>query len=206
MFSKGESVSHIALTGTASGTRRNMAQRLRAAGIEDYSSLKGLLNKPSKVFKDAYERWRKGKATSGNGSRSSTALAEEAAEAAAQRWLTRLQGSIKRGHFLTEHSPLKKLRDLYNRAVYGIKEGGVQSYKTNATRFFKYTDMKEAIGKATRSYKASGGTGQYSVTIDMVRNVGEGYYKTTGVYGVTSKVVVNFNKFGQVYTAFPKLP
>lgn len=99
-----------------------------------------------------------------------------------------------------------KLRDLYRRATQGITPKGVQSFKTNSTRFRKYTDMEEAIDKAIRSYRASGQTGQGSVVINMLRDVGEGYYKGSGIYGPTRVVVVHFNEFGQPVTAFPRLP
>ena len=126
-------------------------------------------------------------------------------ELAAQQSLTTLQGSIRNGHFLTRHSPMVKLRDLYRRATEGITPEGVRSYKTNSTRFMKYTDMEEAINKAIRSYRASGQTGREEIVIDMLRDVGEGYYKGSGFYGRTRKVVVKFNEFGQPVTAFPRL-
>ena len=66
--------------------------------------------------------------------------------------------------------------------------------------------MLEAINKATRAYRASGMKGKAEIVIDMLRDVGEGYYRGTGVYGRTRKVVVKFNEFGQPVTAFPLLP
>ncbi|GIW98761.1 MAG: hypothetical protein KatS3mg111_2094 [Pirellulaceae bacterium] len=131
---------------------------------------------------------------------------DEAAELAAQQSLTALQGSIRNGHFLTRHSPMVTLDDLYRRATQGILPDGTKSFKTNATRFLRYTDMQEAIDKAIRSYRASGQTGPGSVVIDMLRDVGEGYYKGSGIYGRTRVVVVRFNELGQPYTAFPRLP
>ena len=66
--------------------------------------------------------------------------------------------------------------------------------------------MQEAINKAIRSYRASGQTGRGSVVIDMLRDVGEGYYKGSGIYGRARKVIVRFDEFGQPYTAYPLLP
>ena len=132
-------------------------------------------------------------------------IADDAAELAAQQSLTALQGSIQSGHFLTRHSPMMKLDDLYQRATQGILPDGTQSFKTNASRFLKYTDMEEAIDKAIRSYRAAGQSGE-PVVIDMLREIGEGYYRTSGIYGRTSKVVVYFDEFGQPITAFPLLP
>jgi RHS repeat-associated protein len=127
-------------------------------------------------------------------------------EILAQEYLTNLQGSIRSGHFLSRHSPMIDMDDLYRRATKGILPDGTQSFMTNSTRFFNYTHMKEAIEKATRSYRASGISGRYSVTIDMLEDVGEGYYKKTGEYSRARKVVVRFNEYGQPITAFPVLP
>jgi len=127
-------------------------------------------------------------------------------EIVAQQALTRLQGKIQGGHFLTRHSPLVSRNDLYRRATQGITPEGVESYTTNATRFLRYTDMQEAIDKAVRSYQVGRYTGGRRIAIDLRRTVGEGYYKDTGTYGTTSKVIVGINQYGQPYTAFPVLP
>jgi hypothetical protein len=125
-------------------------------------------------------------------------------EIAAQEALTALQGSIQKGHFLTRHSPMIELPDLYRRATTGITPEGIQSYKTNATRFLIYTDMQAAIDRAIRAYRSGSHTD--SAVVDMHRVVGEGYYKGSGVYGRARTVVVHFNEYGQPVSAFPSLP
>lgn len=145
-------------------------------------------------------------------------IADDAAELAAQRWLTELQGSIPGvrpgqagAHFLTKHSPARTTGELYKRAVYGFEPdgivlGGVYKFKVNATRFFKYSDMKLALEKAMHTYTVTGQTGRAAIPVPFGRTIGEGFYRTTGQYGLSKQVMVYFNEYGLPITAFPILP
>jgi len=78
------------------------------------------------------------------------------------------------------------------------------------TRFNTYEDMLRSIQKAQQAFEAQypGAVGipltGGSVTIDMLRDIGVGFAKDTGVFksGLT-KVRVLFDEYGQIISAYP---
>jgi hypothetical protein len=66
--------------------------------------------------------------------------------------------------------------------------------------------MKQAIHKAMQVRQLRGDKKPLVVRMDMLREVGEGFYKGTDIYRRAWKVIVVFDQFGQPITAYPELP
>ena len=150
-----------------------------------------------------------------------TSVAER--ELVAQTKLTQMTGQAfgvggraETAHYLGRHSPQVTLADLTERATNAIDPitkqvmyyGSGKLKYLDSTRFTSYEAMLEAIETATKSFRAETGVGiaskPYSITIDMLRPVGEGFSKKTGVYKAgLQKVYVLLNEFGEAITAYP---
>ena len=111
------------------------------------------------------------------------------------------EDAASNGHSATKHGADTTLPQQRLRAEKGILPDGQQSYRTDASRFFRWQDQREAIERAKGLRQLHPDKDTFRIHFE--RPVGEGFMKNTLEYRRTGIVEVRFDENGRAYTSFP---